>query len=215
MELRDLAIAYRASLANYAKAFRRHFQESVTVLADDRFWTLQGVFRTEVCKFRFNCGGSNGVEQAAQELFRKPLAGDFDDNPTYMLEEAIQFAKTWPSIHNRLYRPLFDVVQDRGDDAYGDLLDALPLAGREVVEKAVGGGLANEQQFEAAVLEGCAADERLATFILHGENYVAMSLADAARDAFAGDAWSQAERKVEATGNAELLPNRLTDVVRR
>lgn len=202
MELRDLAIAYRASLANYAKAFRRHFHDSVTVLTDDRFWALQPVFRSEVCKFRFNYGRSNGVEQAARELFRKPLAGDFDDSPTYTLDEAVQFAKTWPSIQNRLYRPLFDVVQDRGDDAYGDLLDSLPLAGREVVEKAIAGDFANERQFESAVLEGCAGDETLAKFILHGENYAAMALADAARDAFAADAWSQ---KITGGGEGRVV----------
>ncbi|MDP6717947.1 MAG: hypothetical protein QGF59_04820, partial [Pirellulaceae bacterium] len=130
----------------------------------------------------------NGVEQAAGEFFRKPLANDFGKAPTYSLEEAISFAKSWQGWRGRLYEPLFDVVEDRGDDAYGDLLDALPLAGRDLVGKAQAGEFGNQQQFDAAVLEGYGGNDQLAKLILHGENYVAMSLCDGAQEYFAAKA---------------------------
>jgi hypothetical protein len=76
-------------------------------------------------------------------------------------------------------------VQDRGDDAYGDLLDALPLAGREVIHEALASEYDNQEQFDAAVFVGCDGSKQLAKLILHGENYVAMALADAAQESFA------------------------------
>ena len=150
--LKQKAIAYRNAEANYNTAFREHFDNHVNELPEDRFWELQAVFRGEVCTFRFAYGRTNGVEQAAREFFRKPLANDFGNRPSYSLEEAISFAKSWQEWRRKLYRPLFDVVEGRGDDAYGDLLDALPLVGRDVIEEVLGGEFGNQRQFDAAVL---------------------------------------------------------------
>lgn len=101
------------------------------------------------------------------------------------MEEAIQFAKSWQGWRGKLYQPLFNVVKDRGDDAYGDLLDALPLVGREVVQEVLGSEFGNQEQFDAAVFVGCDGSKQLTELILHGENYVGMTLADAAQESFA------------------------------
>ena len=135
MNVKKVASAFRAAQENYHDAFRDYFANEITSLPDDQFWQLQPVFRDDVITFRFAYKRTNGMEQAARELFRKPLAGDFKgrgngDVPRNSLHEAMQFAKTWRNLQSHLYQPLFDIVQDRGDDAYGDLLDALPLAGR-------------------------------------------------------------------------------------
>jgi len=186
-DLRLKAMAYREAKENYGTAFRDYFTNQVIELPADRFWELQAVLRGEVCTFRFGYKRTNGVEQACREFFRKPVADDFGKYASYSLEEAVSFAKSWQGWRGRLYQPLLDVVEDRGDDAYGDLLDALPLAGRDLVCKALAGEFGNQRQFDAAVLEGCNGNQQLAKLILHGENYVAMSLADAAQEYFAAN----------------------------
>ena len=184
-DLTNKAIAYREAREHYNTVFRDHFANQVTELPEDRFWELQAVLRIEVCRFMFGYKRTNGVEQAAREFFRKPLADDFGKATNYSLEEAIRFAKTWDGWRQKLYQPLFDIVEDRGDDAYGDLLDALPLAGPGLISKALAREFGNQRQFDAGVLDGCGGNEQLAKLILHGENYVAMSLADAAQEYFA------------------------------
>lgn len=187
MNIRDAAQAFRAAQENYNTAFRHHFAHDIAPLPDDDFWKLHAVFVRAVVTFCFGYKRSNGVEQAARELFRKPLAGDFGGHgqgavSRYTLHEALQFAKSWAALTRRLYQPLSKVVQDRGDDAYGDLLDALPLAGRDVVRQALGREYGNDRQFEQAVRDSCPDCPQLAELILRGENYVGMSLEDAARD---------------------------------
>mgnify|MGYP007026198128 FL=1 len=184
-DLRLKAMAYREAKENYGTAFRDYFTNQVTELPEDRFWELQAVLRGEVCTFRFGYKRTNGVEQACREFFRKPVADDFGRYASYSLEEAISFAKSWQGWRGRLYQPLFDVVEDRGDDAYGDLLDSLPLAGSDLVGNALAREFGNQQQLDAGVLEGCGGNEQLAKLILHGENYVAMALADAAQEHYA------------------------------
>ena len=176
----------------YEAAFRDHFVHEVTLLVADRFWELQSVLAREVRQFYFVYGRTNGIEMAAEELCRKPLANDYHclgDGvvPSYSLEEAVRFAKHWEDLKRRLYQPLFDVVEDRSDDGYSDLLDALPLAGRDIAEKALAREFANHGQFERAVKKACP-DDWLSGLILNGENYIGMRLYDAAKDAVATQA---------------------------
>ena len=185
MNAREAAAVFRAAQENYHAAFRDYFANEIISLPNERFWQLQQVFVREVLTYRFGYGLTNGVAQACREFFRKPWANDFGKHASYTLEEAIRFAKSWQGWRGRLYQPLFNVVEDRGDDAYGDLLDALPLAGRDLVGKALAREFGNQRQFEAVVQDGCAGNEKLAKLILHGENYVAMALAEAAQEYFA------------------------------
>ena len=184
-DLEQKAIAFREAKEEYNRSFRDYFAKSVTELPEDRFWQLQAVLCGEIRRFVLGYRRTNGVEQAAREFFRKPSADDFGKAPQYSLEEAISFAKGWQEWRGRLYQPLFDVVKDRGDDAYGDLLDALPLVGRDVVQEVLGSEFGNQEQFEAAVFVGCDGSKQFTELILHGENYVGMNLAEAAMAYFA------------------------------
>ena len=67
----------------------------------------------------------------------------------------------------------------RSDDSYGDLIDSLPLAGREIIDRIVTEDIATYKQLEKAL-----ADHPLKDFILHGENYVEMKLEEALEKAF-------------------------------
>ena len=185
--LKQAASDFRVAQQAYHAAFRAFF-DGLPALQDDRFWQLQPLLVQEVGQFRFKYGRTNGVEQAAQELFRKPLADNVAAGSQggcgYSLHEAVGFAKAWEGFRRRLYRPLFDVVEDRSDDGYGDLLDGLPLAGRQVVDGALAGEFGNHRQFEQAVESACQTTPGLAELILQGENYLAMHLFEAGQAAF-------------------------------
>jgi hypothetical protein len=204
MNVHSAASAFCRVRRAYEQAFRAFFDDHVGHLPTDRFWELAWVLRNEVYRFRFGYGRTDGVTYAADEFFRKPYAGDFGSSggslePTYTLDEAIQFAKTWRHVKGQFYDALFNVVENRGDDAYGDLLDALPLAGRDVSQKALDHEFANNRQFEQAVRDACQARGQgdLADLILHGENYVATALFDAASRFFATHA-GRTSRQPEA-----------------
>ena len=173
----------------YERSFRQYFEGNVDCLTEERFWQLQPVLVADVWQFRFAYGRTNGVEHAAGEFFRKPRIEDFrgldgEHVPAYSLEEATRFAKTWRELTRRLYQPLFDVVRGRSDDAYGDLLDSLPLAGREVVNAALTRQFTTNTHFEDSVRFACRRRKELGPFILQGENYVATALFDAAQESF-------------------------------
>ncbi len=185
----QVATRYRRARQVYENAFRSFFQEHVTPLPVARFWQLQPVFADEIRCFRFGYGRTNGVEQAAGEFFRKALTQDFQgfserELSAYSITEALQFAKSWRTLVRQLDDALCQVVEDRSDDAYGDLLDSLPLAGIGVCRRALEHQFRDNLDLEDGVRASCQAVCGLAPFILHGENYAATALSDAARDYF-------------------------------
>jgi hypothetical protein len=199
MNVQQAAVAFMAAQQVYHETFREHFGNDVAELTVDRFWELAPVFTGCVYKYRFGYGRSNGAVDAADEFFRKARVSDFRcfaGQPVvrYSLEEAACFAKTWGAVKSKLYQPLFNVVAGHSDDAYSDLLDSLPLAGREVVDMAIGGRYTSDRHFTQSVRDACGKHEqdKLAGFILQGENYIAMHLYDAAQTALALEAAERA-----------------------
>jgi hypothetical protein len=185
--IQQVATRYRRSRQVYEKAFRCFFQEQVQALPTARFWELQPVFADAVHTYRFGYDRTNGVEQAAGEFFRKALAQDFHgfgsrDIPAYALTEALQFAKRWRTLASELDDALSQVVEHRSDDAYGDLLDALPLAGHDLCTQALDGRFRENSDLEDGVRLACSATPGMTRLILRGENYVATALYDAARE---------------------------------
>lgn len=190
MTVEEAARAFVETRNRNHEVFREHFDRRMQGLYGDRFWQLLSVFQDEVRAFRFVMRRSDGVARAADEFFRKPYAGHFQASsgktvPEYSFDEAVQFARTWTEIVNRLYPALVGVVTNRSDDTFGDLLDSLPLLGRELVAKAVEGEFGKMRQLVRAVSVKCQELEVPSAFVLHGENYVASSLYEAARDYFA------------------------------
>jgi rubrerythrin len=119
----------------------------------------------------------------------------------------MRFAKTYERKAASLYKPLFEVAEGRGDDSYGDLLDNLPLIGREAYEKALNGYFGNEEALKDAAREGfkdavtaslrCSWSkteptkeeitkrvERLVSHIFSGENYNRTALNEKGREVF-------------------------------
>ncbi len=174
----------REARHGWTGAFHDYF-EQVEPLSEDRFWALMDPFRKEVLHCVFGCSGRR-LKDGAHEFFRAAHTKEAN----YTFNEAVQFAKGYRALSKSLYQPLFDIVKNRGDDAYGDLLDSLPLAGRKVCEKALASQYIDNADFEAKVAQVVKHREHVpagdykqfAEFILHGENYVATALYDKASD---------------------------------
>lgn len=156
----------------YEKAFNEYF-ENLQPLPIPRFWTLLEGFQ----KLVFGPMFKNPID----ELFRRPQAEGFTTGGIktfpYSFKEATQFANNWRKLKDELYQPLFNVIQDRSDDSYGDLLDALPLAGQTVVDNCLKKQYNYEDFCDAVKIVHPKAEK----IILHGENYFGMLLKEEAR----------------------------------
>ena len=171
---RMAGIAAQASKLAYSNAFDE-FYDLLDPLEPDKFWAIIAPFRIEIINYL-----SAGVEHAAWEIFRKVLR----NKSAYSVEDLIQFSKTYYGIKATTSEALYEGRMDKGGDGLDDLIDSLPLAGREVHEKAAKGFYGTIEALEEAVLEAVIGEEKLMKFICHGENYIAMKLKEAAQKAF-------------------------------
>lgn len=157
-------------------AFAEEFHKTVQLLPDDRFFEIVKLYVKEIITFRFHYQRSNGVEQAAQELFRKARCNE----EGYSSEELIRFAKTYEAMKGRLYTPLFDVIKDKGDDAYSDLIDNLPLLGQKLFNALETKEYGNHSVVYQKIEETTRKTGLFFEFIWNGENYHGMTLREAA-----------------------------------
>ena len=182
-----LAVEMEASNRAFEKAFV-HFMNGVPLLERDKFFHIAAMYREEIVSFKFRLNRSNGVKQAAWEIFRCAIC----ENPNYNGEELIQFAKTYDTMKSKLYKPLFDVVEGKGDDGYSDLLDNLPLVGQELYEALERKDYGTTRKIQAEIraeLTGMLANrkkpemlvDKMEKFIWNGENYNGMMLMDACK----------------------------------
>jgi hypothetical protein len=163
--------------ANYHKLFQEFFKE-LEPLEDGQFWSLlKNTFVPEVLRAFVNKTPGYISTTAAHNLFCQPIKSSIS------FDTGLHFAATWRLKTKELYTPLFDIVENRGDDAYGDLLDSLPLLGHKFYERCLAGDFKNNKDFENEVKLTCKT-EGFAKFILHGENYFAMHLWDKAEEFF-------------------------------
>jgi hypothetical protein len=96
----------------------------------------------------------------------------------------VRFAKTYEEIKRRLYTPLFELVEDKGDDSYSDLIDNLPLLGQKIFNSVETKEYGNASLVRSKILQTALIQGKGFTvfreFVWDGENYNAMSLRDAA-----------------------------------
>jgi hypothetical protein len=200
-EVVQLASAHMKAQVEYAHAFSDYLREQ-PLLPIKRFWELVAKYRGLVIErlapsFAGAVQVGNATERAADEFFRIPHAygrhtpkGVRERRPAWNFDEAIQFANHYGTIDDEKYKPLFDVVKGRGDDAYGDLLDSLTLLGPEFHQQCLD-GLRNNEAFEEAVAltiaKVCpnAKIPQFTRYVLRGENYNAMHLREMAQQFFA------------------------------
>ncbi len=103
---------------------------------NERFWKLLDHFR-ELVKYFLDRKRGEPIASAAWEFFRlalvtePPLEGD-----EYLMEEALQWFQGYKALKNKLGRALSDLYDYHGD-SFGDLVDSMPLAGRQFCEQAL------------------------------------------------------------------------------
>jgi len=175
MKIHELAIAKHTADVTYHEGFRA-YMDDLDCLNDDRFWDILNKFRSLLSRKGLS------TTLAVDELFRLATETDADVGTL----EAIRFAKTYRVKSAVLYKPLFDVIEGRGDDSYGDLLDNLPLMGQDMYKQLIGDGeksnYGNHSVFESAVKD--VLEDRMRKHILQGENYNGLRLAEQAERRF-------------------------------
>jgi len=180
-DINDAAAEFQAAKAKYRDAFQQ-FKADLRPLPPDRFWPILDEFR----KVAFSLVGRHYRplgEAAADEFLRLAALGEIP----VPFAAAVHFALSY-----RHYSGLCHVGGDkcrfsfdRGDDAYGDLMDAVVLTGREIVDRIIDADFPDLGTLTACVRHVSrqgAADashgRNIADAILHGENYFAMHLED-------------------------------------
>jgi hypothetical protein len=193
------ATAFRQAQARYDKAFRMLKITTPAMQASD-FWPMADAFRLTILR-TMNYRTEGVTEAAADEFMRQAAIGE----SPWGLPAAVHFALSYDTYKRHAYaggdKCRFSF--DRGDDGYGDLMDAVVLLGREFNEDLHASRFSDLPDFTEAVSDQCHASvtakdfpfqyaddpvgnrtslaSRLRKFILQGENYCGMMLCDAAQ----------------------------------
>jgi hypothetical protein len=200
------ALAFQKAKARYEKEFRR-FKCGVTPLSPEHFWPMADVFRKVLLK-TMAYRQERVAEAAADEFFRLAVIGELQ----WQLPSAVHFALSYRHYQQLAYAGGDECKFsfDRGDDGYGDLMDAVVSLGREFNERLHAGRFYDLPDFNQAVSDACAAsisvDEfpftyaddpvgnrmalegKLRGLIVRGENYFAGTLEDEAERRVASEA---------------------------
>ena len=182
--LSDTIMAQAAAFKEARSRFDAQFMDwsrGVPPLAPEHFWPMVDEFR-KVLMDTSRYGTGPVGEAAANEFMRLTVVNGGD------LAAAVHFALSWRHYAGRASacgdKSGFDWM--RGDDNYGDLMDALPLAGQRVNETLGLGKFDSLNHFNREVgtaCDGAAEGEggRLKKMVLSGESYFASSLEQAAQ----------------------------------
>ena len=200
------ALAFKQAKAQYEKAFLT-FKAGVPPLAPEHFWPMAEAFRQVLLK-TMAYRQERVAEAAADEFFRLAVIGELQ----WQLPAAVHFALSYRHYQQLAYAGGDECKFsfDRGDDGYGDLMDAVVILGREFNERLHAGRFYDLPDFNQAVSDACAAsisvDEfpftyaddpvgsrmalegKLRGLIVRGENYFAMTLEDEAERRVASEA---------------------------
>jgi hypothetical protein len=192
------ALAFKQAKAQYDDAFRS-FKAGVPPLAPDQFWPMADTLRQVVLRTMVYRTERIGV-LAAEEFMRLAVIGSLP----WSLSAAVHFCLSYRHYKFLAYAGGDECKFsfDRGDDGYGDLMDAVVLLGREFNQQLYAGRFYDLPDFHKAVSQLCQASvtaedfdfpysqwpgaerealaARFCTLVLGGENYFAMSLEDEA-----------------------------------
>jgi hypothetical protein len=187
-EVPQLAKAYLLAKSAFNRAYCRFWHSEVQPCSDEIGWMVMDVFRREVEEFQFKLEREEqGINHAAWEVFRLELVGQAD----YRFEDAVAFVKWYGVLKNKIGRAIGHLYEFHGD-SFADLVDAYPLAGRELVERALASHPKSERPRREGYLDerevGDAVKEKLGSrwykLICQGENYVLQALERACRKSY-------------------------------
>jgi hypothetical protein len=151
----------------FNNAWEKYFR-ALPLLKPERFWQMLELFLAEIKSRMWH----NGVEEACREFMRQAVSR----NATYTLDEAVLFARTYGGHVSHLCNKRFGRLFEYAGDSLNDLMDSLPLVGREVLTWRV----RSPQELHTRVTTHFKDDPDVARLI-YGENYIGMNLANQAR----------------------------------
>jgi hypothetical protein len=170
------ANAFREARSQFDEQFM-DWSRGVPPLAPEHFWPMVDEFRRVVIDTMRYTTESVG-EKAANEFLRLASVEQGD------IAAAVHFALSWSHYEGKAYAAgdKLGFSFGRGDDGYGDLMDAVPLLGQSFNERLELGKFNTLHEFNEQVDAVCdVAGRVLRNEVLYGENYFAMSLNDAAQ----------------------------------
>lgn len=160
--------AYESAICAHLRTFKP--------MDTGQFWKVIDQLQANIVK-RLSHGG---VKAAAHNLLCDQVYRHPEEEQMGAWEDMARFLACYEVVKNNLSIKMDDMPGlDRGNDSYSDLIDSLPLAGQKIMMAIIVDDIANGKQLEAAL-----ADHPLATFILHGENYVTMTFKQGLLKAF-------------------------------
>lgn len=178
--LSDTIMAQAAAFKEARSQFDEQFMDwsrGVPPLAPEHFWPMVDEFR-KVLLDTMQYRKEGFVDSAANEFIRRAAVNGGD------IAAAVHFALSWGHYSRRAYAcgDKAGFSFDRGDDGYGDLMDAVPLMGQAFNDKLGLGRFHSLREFNEQVDATCdVAGRVLKDVVLHGENYFSMCLKDAAQ----------------------------------
>jgi len=187
-EVHQLAKAYLLAKSSFNRAYCRFWHSEVKPCSDEMDWKLLEVFRGEVEKYYFkHKRQEQGIQQAAWEIFRLELVGQTD----YRFEDVVGFVKWYGVLKGKISQAIGHLYEFHGD-SFGDLVDSYPLAGRELVQRALATHPKSDRPRREGFLDECevvgAVQEKLGLqwhkLICAGENYVLTALEAACRKCY-------------------------------
>ena len=192
------ALAFQKAKARYEEEFRR-FKCGITPLSPEHFWPMADTLRKVLLRTMLY-RQERVAEAAAEEFLRLAAIG----KSPWSVSAAVHFCLSYDHYTSLAYAGGDECKFsfDRGDDGYGDLMDAVVILGREFNELLHAGRFYDLTDFNSAVDDLCntsasagefpftyaddpvgnrmALASRLRRMVLSGENYFAMSLEDEA-----------------------------------
>jgi hypothetical protein len=188
VELHDLAKAYLLAKSAFNRAYVRYWEAEVQPCPDETGWKLLSAFRREVETFRFKYGRTDqGIQQAAWEILRLELV----DKADYGFEDVVGFAKWYRRLKGKIDQAIGHLYDYHGD-SFGDLVDSYPLAGLDLIERALAthpqsnrprrDGYLDAKELSDVILE--ALGPQWHKLICNGENYIESALETACYKCF-------------------------------
>jgi len=187
-DLQNLAKAHLLAKSAFNHAYCRFWLSEVKPCSEETGWKLLEAFRKQIEKFRFKLDyRERGIEHAAWEIFRLELVGQAD----YRFEDIVGFVRWYHMLKNKIEESIGHLYEFHGD-SFGDLVDSYPLAGPELVERALAShpksdrprreGYLDEREVAEAVLEKLGV--QWYGVICTGANYVKSVLEAACRKCY-------------------------------
>lgn len=144
-------------------------------MSDEEFWNFIDTLNANIKRFKFN--SEKAVNEAVRSsLFTTCTLGwqqhSFGDDELKNWHLVAKISNKYQSLKFHLWEKAdaLRLEHFRGDDSMSDLIDSLPLAGKEVVNGIISGNIDSEKHFKEMI------EPDLRKVVLSGENYIAQIL---------------------------------------